>query len=113
MRLELLLKSLLLLDNGKYQREHELDELFAALTLKTQDRIRDHYNQLSASDKAISDHQPGFDKSIENILRLSKDAFVKFRYFPTETFQHMEGFVAGDVTESALFVIGEDHPEWR
>jgi hypothetical protein len=113
-RLELLLKVLSSLDHAKYPPIHELDVLFDGLSAPTKKRLRDRYDELMKGPNAAQVVHPNapVNQSIEWVLQKSSAAFIKFRYYPSKTFADLEGFIATEVTQAALMVIREDHPEW-
>jgi HEPN domain-containing protein len=112
--LEMYLKSLLLVENGDAPRTHDIHDLFHALKESTRrDLTTDH-------DKWVSEH-PGFVEQatkeglptdLEELLKLGKDAFSKFRYshekIPSETNWGLNA-LSFCVSQRLLQL----HPEWK
>ena len=110
--LELLLKTLLILDNGRYPRIHPLLDLFNELKDGTKARIRKLYSEIAPQDTSISSVKPNADLSLEGVLRASENAFVNLRYLPAHQFTDMEGFIASNVTDAAMKILYEDHADF-
>jgi len=108
LQLDLLMKVLHILDRGGYQGQQSPDELFNGLDAGTKDRVRKHYNRITAFDQC----GPCADVSIDGILEIIRSTFKEYRFYPISTFVDRQGSTAMNVASAAMAVIHEDHPEW-
>jgi hypothetical protein len=117
--LELYFKSLIVLDNRVPPENHDLQRLFSLLSKDHQQNIRHFFKQenaklelqFRAAEKLVGRPipRPNFDQ----ILDLSKSAFVKLRYaYQTDSLRQGEGWTAQVIWDGTRTLILKLHPDW-
>jgi hypothetical protein len=97
--LEMYLKSLLLVENGEAEHTHDIYDLFHALKKPTQDELTKEHAKLISDD-------------LEELLKLGRDTFSKFRYahekIPSNTVWGLNNLTR--CVRTRLLTL---HPEWE
>ena len=112
--LEMYLKCLLLLEEGRAPHEHDIHRLFHALSQSTQSElIEAHKNFVSSNPSFVEQaRQTESPTDLENLLKLGRNAFTDFRYaherIPSETVWGLNG-----LTKCVRERILELQPSWN
>lgn len=118
--LELYFKTLITIEKGGYERgNHDLYQYFSALSSTSQDKIRlyaaprvDNLKDAIAAIATRNNEQTIKIYGFDDMLKASKNAFMKFRYHFEQTMEDGEGWTGYPISDAIRKVILDIHPEW-